>query len=106
MPPGFERATEACAAKLAVRRRSAATREIRRRWYALREQTIARIINGGQADLAEISVLTLELWAAEAAQAGAAARWRAVLAAREALPVAERWDLAKMERWAAAQPEV
>jgi hypothetical protein len=90
--------------KMSVRRASHTCREVRKRWTALRAKTVDQIVaTGQQADLEAIGALTLELWAAEAAQAEAAKQWRAVLAEREALPTAERWNLVEMERWAAKQ---
>lgn len=73
------------------------TREVRLRWYALRAQPPS------VTPPLDIGATTSEMWAAERALAGQAARWREVLAARDALPVAERWSLAALEKWAQAQ---
>ena len=92
--------------KRQLRRASTFLREVRKRWYELRDTTKAGLDIGHEPKVMQIGDLTAELWAAEADLADAAAAWRDALARRQALPVAERWDLAKMERWAAAQPEV
>ena len=93
----------ATAARLAVKRASAACRAVRIRWNALRSDTINVLDIGHEPRALAIGDLTAELWAAEHALAEAAAGWRQVLAEREALPVAERWNLIDMERWASAQ---
>lgn len=92
--------------KRQLRRAGTFLREVRRRWYELRDATKAGLDIGHEPKVMQIGDLTAELWAAEADLADAAAAWRDALARRQALPVAERWDLAKMERWAAVQPEV
>ncbi len=97
---------KARAVKLDLRRVAHHCREVRKRWTALRVETVEQILAGHEADLGRVGALTLELWAAEAAQEGAASRWRAVLAEREAMPTAERWNLVDMERWASKQPLV
>lgn len=97
---------KARAVKLALRRAAFACREVRKRWTALRASVLQQIVAGQQAALDDIGALTLELWAAEVAQADAAKQWRAVLAEREALPTSARWNLVDMERWASKQPLV
>lgn len=96
----------ALAAKMAVRRASAACRAVRVRWNTLRSETISVLDLGHEPRALAIGDLTADLWAAEHALAEAAAGWRQVLAERDALPVAERWNLVDMERWASAQPLV
>lgn len=93
----------ATAARLAVKRASAACRAVRIRWNALRSDTINVLDLGHEPRTLAISDLTADLWVAELALAEAAAEWRRVLAKRDALPVAERWNLIDMERWASTQ---
>ena len=91
---------EVCAVKMTLRTADAQARYARKRWYAWREEYATR---PDTISMVAIGSLTTAMWAAEATLAVAAAEWREVLAAREALPVAERWNLAELEKWAQAQ---
>lgn len=91
---------EVCAVKMTLRTADAQARYARKRWYAWREKYATR---PDTISMVAIGSLTTAMWTAEATLATAAAKWREVLATREAMPVAERWNLADLEKWARAQ---
>ena len=101
------------AAKVELRALGVAERKVRKRWYNLRASTKHTIDNfpdtfaaAREHWRASIGAVTMELWAAENARLEAAARWRVILAQREAMPVADRWNLADLEAWASWSPGV
>ena len=102
------------AVKMELRALGVAEREVRKRWYELRTAAKHTAENFPETYAAaarehwraSIGAVTMELWAAEDARLEAAARWRLILAQREAMPVADRWNLADLEAWAAWSPGV
>lgn len=113
--PDSDAPPEVKAAKLELRRLGAEEREVRKRWTDARAGAMTTAASTGlrvdcytASDLVagHVGVVTIALWAAEQAREQAAARWRLILAQREAMPVADRWNLADLEAWASWSPGV
>lgn len=87
--------------KMLLRRLSAECREARKRYYELRERWRVTPDDEYACSAGHVANVVEGMWAAEYRLDRAAAHWRAIKDAREAMPVAERWSLRDLEAWAA-----